>query len=222
MKSNQELLDELKIKYDKLQLKYGAKELDSIYNGGCVNNPNICFVFMNPTGRNIASFKTWKGRKSPWIGTKNIWTLFKKINLIEEDLYLKIRSKLPKEWDYYFADEVYDSVENNKYFITNLGKCTQVDARPLSDEVLGKYTKLLLKEIDIIKPKVIITFGNQVSSIILDKKVSVSNCRKEYFEKKIGKSVYKIFPVYYPVGNGIFNIDKAIEDINWIIDNYVK
>ena len=30
MKSNQELLDELKIKYDKLQLKYGAKELDSI------------------------------------------------------------------------------------------------------------------------------------------------------------------------------------------------
>ena len=88
--------------------------------------------------------------------------------------------------------------------------------------MLGKYKKLLLNEIDIIKPKVIITFGNQVSSIILDKKVSVSNCRKEYFEKKIGKSVYKIFPVYYPVGNGIYNIDKAIEDINWIIDNYVK
>ena len=46
-------LDELKIKYDKLQLKYGAKELDSIYNGGKSDNPDICFVFMNPTGRNI-------------------------------------------------------------------------------------------------------------------------------------------------------------------------
>ncbi len=222
MKNNQELLDELKIKYDKLQIKYGSKEHDSIYNGGCVNNPNVCFVFMNPTGRNVASLKTWEGRKSPWIGTKNIWTLFRKCNLIEEDLYLKIRSKLPKEWDYNFADEVYDSVEKNKYFITNLGKCTQVDARPLSDEVLGKYTKLLLKEIDIIKPRVIITFGNQVSSIVLDKKISVSNTRKEFFEKKIGNNVYKIFPVYYPIGNGIFNIDKSIEDINWIIDNYVK
>ena len=50
-------LDNLKIEYDKLQLKYGAKELDSIYNGGCTDNPDICFVFMNPTGKNIASSK---------------------------------------------------------------------------------------------------------------------------------------------------------------------
>ena len=46
-------LDELKKEYDILQLKYGATELDSIYNGGCTDNPNICFVFMNPTGRNM-------------------------------------------------------------------------------------------------------------------------------------------------------------------------
>ena len=54
-------LEDLKKSYDKLQLKYGAKELDSIYNGGCTTNPDICFVFMNPTGRNIASSKNWKG-----------------------------------------------------------------------------------------------------------------------------------------------------------------
>ena len=45
-------LEALNNEYDKLQLKYGAKELDSIYNGGCVQNTDICFVFMNPTGRN--------------------------------------------------------------------------------------------------------------------------------------------------------------------------
>ena len=219
MKSNQELLDELKIKYDKLQLKYGAKELDSIYNGGCVNSPDICFVFMNPTGRNIASLKTWEGRKSPWIGTKNIWTLFKKINLIEEDLYLKIRSKLPKEWDYAFADEVYGSVENNKYFITNLGKCTQVDARELPDSVYEKYLGLLKKEFSIIKPKIIILFGNQVSSIVLNEKISVSLVRKKCFTKKIKGETYKFYSVYYPVGNGRFNINKSIEDIKWIIEH---
>ena len=43
-------LEDLKVEYDKLQLKYGAKELDSIYNGGCKNNPKYMFVFMNPTG----------------------------------------------------------------------------------------------------------------------------------------------------------------------------
>lgn len=52
-------LQDLNKQYDKLQRKYGAKELDSIYNGGCDENPDICFVFMNPTGRNIASSKNW-------------------------------------------------------------------------------------------------------------------------------------------------------------------
>lgn len=51
-------LKDLNVYYDKLQKKYGAKNLDSIYNGGYINNPNLCFVFMNPTSRNIASSKT--------------------------------------------------------------------------------------------------------------------------------------------------------------------
>ena len=211
-------VEDLKKEYDKLQLKYGAKELDSIYNGGCEENPDICFVFMNPTGRNIASAKTWKGRKSPWLATKNIWKLFHNVNLISEDTFNKIQEKKPKDWDYEFSDYVYDEIKQNKIFITNLGKCTQIDARPLPDEVLKKYLKLLFKEIDIIKPKVIITFGNQVSSIILDKKITVSQNRKIAHDK----NKYKVYPVYYPVGNGIFNIDKSIEDINWIIENEIK
>lgn len=220
--NKQDELDKLKKEYDKLQKKYGAKELDSIYNGGCIDNTDIMFVFMNPTGRNVASLKTWEGRKSPWIGTKNIWNLFYQVNLLDKEIYDEIYTLKPKDWDYDFADKVYSYVEDKKYFITNLGKCTQVDARPLPDSVLASYLKLLLKEIDIIKPKVVITFGNQVSSIILDEKISVSECRKRYFEKKIGEYTYKIFPVYYPVGNGFFNVDKAIEDIKWIIDNYIK
>ena len=33
-------LEDLNIEYDKLQKKYGAKELSSIYNGGCKENPS--------------------------------------------------------------------------------------------------------------------------------------------------------------------------------------
>lgn len=50
-------LKDLDKEYDKLQLKYGAKGLHSIYNGGCTAHPDICFIFMNPTGRNIASLQ---------------------------------------------------------------------------------------------------------------------------------------------------------------------
>lgn len=132
-------LEELKPKYDKLQKKYGAKELDSIYNGGCDNNPNICFVFMNPTGRNIASSKNWKGLKSPWIGTKNIWDLFIELDLLDKVIYSNIKSKKGSEWTEEFAARVYDDVKKHKYFITNLGKCTQVDARELPDSVYKEY-----------------------------------------------------------------------------------
>ena len=51
---------------------------------------------MNPTGRNIASSKTWTVD---------------------------------------FSKKVYENVTKHKYFITNLGKCTQVDARVIPNSV---------------------------------------------------------------------------------------
>lgn len=213
-------LEDLNKEYDKLQLKYGAKELHSVYNGGCTENPDICFVFMNPTGRNISASADWHGIHSPWIGTKNVWTLFYCLNLLDDDIFMKIRSIKGSEWTEEFAVKVYDNVKKYKYFITNLGKCTQVDARPLKDSVFLEYKKLLFKEFEIIKPKVIILFGNQVSSIVLDKKISVSEVRKEKQVLSVDGNNFDVFSVYYPVGNGYFNVDKAIEDIKWIQEQY--
>lgn len=210
-------ISDLNSEYDRLQREYGAKELTSIYNGGCTNSPDICFVFMNPTGRNIASGPDWKGRRSPWIGTKNIWKLFYQIGLLDERIYKEIQSKKPQEWDEKFADIVYDDVEQHNFFITNLGKCTQVDARVLPNSVYSQYLDLLFKEIEIIAPKIIITFGNQVSSIVLNRNISVSQCRKQSFPLSIAEKNYNVYPVYYPIGNGMMNIEKAIEDLEYII-----
>ena len=69
---------------------------------------------------------------------------------------------------------------------------------------------------DIIKPKITILLGNQVSSIILNEKISVSKVRKKQFLKEINGNTYKMYATYYPVGNGRFNIDKTIEDIKSI------
>jgi len=213
-------IEELNKIYDELQIKYGAQELNSIYNGGCDQEPNILFVFMNPTGKNIASLKTWQGRRSPWIGTKNIWKLFYKLDLLDQVIYEAIQNKKAYEWDETFADMVYENVDKHKYFITNLGKCTQVDARHLPDSIYREYLELLITEISIIKPKVIISFGNQVSSILLNEKINVSKCRKKPYIKELANSEYEIYPTYYPIGNGMRNMDKAIEDIKSILEKY--
>ena len=209
------MLEELIKEYERMQKIYGDKNLDSILFGGCSKNPDICFVFMNPTGKNIASSKEWKGIKSPWIGTKNIWKLFVQVDVISNKTYQEIEKKKPKDWTESFAKEVYQEIEKNKVFITNLAKCTQKNARPLKDEIFKKYLKYFYKEMEIVKPKIIILLGNQVSSIVLNQSISVSTTRKQGFSYK----GFTYYPVYYPVGNGIFNINKAIEDINYIKNN---
>ena len=213
------MLEELVKKYDKMQKKYGDPKLDSINFGGCTDNPDVCFVFMNPTARNVTSSKEWKGIKSPWVGTKNVWTLFNKLGLIDDEIYTRIRSIKGSEWTYEFAEEVYGQVAKNKFYITNLAKCTQVDARPLPDSVYKDYLNLFIKEMEIVKPKVIILFGNQVSSVVLGEKISVSQVRKKEF---LLKNKFKCYSVFYPVGNGSFNVDKSIEDILYIINSQKK
>ena len=213
------MLEELVKKYDKMQKKYGDPKLDSINFGGCTDNPDVCFVFMNPTARNITSSKEWKGIKSPWVGTKNVWDLFNKLGLIDNDIYSKIKSIKGSEWTYEFAEEVYGQVAKNKFYITNLAKCTQIDARPLPDSVYKDYLNLFMKEMEIVNPKVIILFGNQVSSVVLGEKISVSQVRKQEFTLK---KKFKCYSVYYPVGNGRFNMDKSIEDILYIMDTQNK
>ena len=206
------MLEELYEKYDKLQRKYGDKKLHSIYFGGKKENPSLCFVFMNPTAGNTAAEPTWDGPRYPWLGTKNVWKLFYKLDLIDEEIYEQIQKKKKQDWTKDFCEQVYKNIEDHDLYITNLAKCTQVDARPLKDEVFKNYLKLFKKEIDIVNPKRIILFGNQVSSIVLEQKIKVSEVRKKKFEK----DNHEFYSVFYPVGNGTFNIDKAIEDILYI------
>lgn len=204
--------------YNKLQDKYGDKSLDAVISGGKMKNPKICFIFMNPTGRNITSSKEWTGIKSPWIGTKNVWKLFYKAGLFSKSLYEEIRSMKPNEWDEEFSQEVYKEVEKNDFYITNLAKCTQLDARKLPDKVFKQYLDLLYEELKIVYPEKIVTFGNQVSSIFLERPISVSKNRREVFKKKIGDKIISTLPIYYPVGQGMRNIDKAVSDIVWFCE----
>lgn len=206
--------------FDALQKKYGDKNLNAIYGAGCTKNPDICFVFMNPTAKNTASSKKWRGIQAPWIGTKNVWKLFVDLGLFDQNLNSSIQTKKPNDWNLDFAKKVYQEVENKKLYITNLSKATQKDAHGLPNSVFKEYLPLLRQEIDLIKPKVIISFGNQVSSILLGQSIKVSECRKKKFPLKINNQLYATYPVYYPLGQGMRNIAKAIEDIEWVLKNH--
>jgi DNA polymerase len=211
-------LTHLHPKIDKLQLVHGAQNLASIYGAGCIQKPNIMFVFMNPTKRNISSNLGWKGLRAPWLGTKNIWRMFYDLNLLSK-ANLELTQRLrPKEWTKEFCNIIYKDLALNKVYITNLAKCTQNDARPLPNQIFREYLESTRKEIALIKPRKIILFGNQVSSIILDKPIKISEYKGIKSEAlKIGETTFRAFPVYYPVGQGQRNIHLAIKRIKKII-----
>lgn len=203
-----------------LQRIYGDDKLDAIYGCGCIKSPKVCLVFMNPTARNISASKSWKGLKAPWIGTKNVWNMFYHIGLLDSATIKEINAWKPEEWNYATAQRIYEEIANKSIYITNLSKATQVDARALHNNVFKEYLGLFKEEVRTIKPKAIIAFGNQVSSVLLDKNIKIGEYRKKFEELEIDGEIYKVFPVYYPVGQGMRNIGIAKDDISWILKNF--
>ena len=114
-----------------------------------------------------------------------------------------------------------ENVKKNKYFINNLGKCTQIDARTLPDSIYKEYLHLLEKEIEIINPKIIVLFGNQVSSIVLNEKISVSQCRKKQFEKIINNKMIVIIQSNISV-NDIKMLSIIFEELGIKIIKIIK
>jgi hypothetical protein len=208
--------------FDRLQKKFGNRNLNAIYGAGCVKKPAVCFIFMNPTGRNVASNKKWNGLRAPWLGTKNVWKLFYEAGLLKKELYNLTQKKNSEDWDTAFANTLYREIKNNGIYITNLSKATQQDAKPLKNQVFKEYLPLIRQEISILKPKIVISFGNQVSSIILNQPVKVSECRKKHFLLGIAGKSFPVYPAHYPVGQGMRNLAKTVNDIKWILNKHAQ
>lgn len=206
---------ELHPAYDQLQAVYGDTSLMPIYGAGRINNPQFMFVFMNPTGRNISAQPTWRGIRAPWIGTKNVWGMFEKLGIVPTDLWKETQLRKREEWTADLAQALYLALANSSVFVTNLAKCTQLDARHLSDAVFHEYRKQFIRELEIVQPRYVITFGNQVSSVLLRKNVSVSSypgALSEILTLDAGGS-FDVYPTFYPVGQGRRNMPLAISRI---------
>ncbi|HVV15222.1 MAG TPA: uracil-DNA glycosylase family protein [Candidatus Paceibacterota bacterium] len=209
-------IERLKKNIDKLQKTHGHPDYTALYGTGCIDHPDLFLILMNPTARNISVHKDWKGLKASWLGTKNFWKILYKLELISAKTFAATQERAPAEWDNDFCVAVYTELARNKVFITNLGRSTQPDARPLPDAVYKACVALTQEEINAVKPKVVVLFGNQVSSALLETPIKVSETRKKRFDLEIGGTVYPVYATYYPVGMGFMNADKTIEDVRWI------
>jgi DNA polymerase len=215
--ANQLQLERLKKEVDGLQKVYGNPELQVIYGAGKINQPKFYLLFMNPTARNISATKSWTGLRAPWLGTKNIWKILFALKLISPENFQKIQTFKSTDWSQEFCLEIYNELNKNSVYISNLAKCTQDDARALHDDFFKAYLENSLAEIYSVNPKMVISFGNQVSSILLNKKIKVSDYKKDQGEKLIIRGrEFMVYPTFYPIGQGMRNLGQAIARIKYL------
>jgi len=144
---------------NRLQQLHGDPSLLPVYGAGCLDRPKIMFLFMNPTGRNITAYPEWQGIRAPWLGTKNVWKLFYQVQLLPVDLFTQTQTLKPAEWTEALAEQLYRSLAEHGVYVTNMAKCTQVDARPLPNTVFKDYLPQTYEEIDELNPERIVSFG---------------------------------------------------------------
>lgn len=205
--------------FDELQMLYGASGYNAIYGAGEINRPKIGLVFMNPTARNVSAHKDWEGIRAPWLGTKDVWKMLHQIGLFKNDAMVRSIAEIkPEEWTPDFAFALYDEVAKESIYITNIAKCTQKDACHVRNSVYKDYRTLMLRELDAVQPEFTFTFGNQVSTVLLGKRVSVSDYLGATKEDLLSQGLtHKIFPTYYPVGQGRRNMGVAVERIKSVL-----
>lgn len=82
----------------------------------------------------------------------------------------------------------------SEVYIANVLKCRPPQNRDPKPEEIEFCKPYLLKQIELIKPKVICTLGNFATKVILEKSVSISRVHGQRFEK--GR--FYVLPTYHP------------------------
>ncbi|MBW3001575.1 hypothetical protein KY338_00255 [Candidatus Woesearchaeota archaeon] len=201
-------------KVDALSKRFPSQYKPVLGNGKC-KNPKYMLVFINPTKSNISSHHSWKGFRAPFIGTKPVWKVLSKADFFGEQLTKIIN--ISKTWSPFFAKNVYASLKFRKVYLTNIVKWTGNNADLPNAEKIKAYLPLLKKEIEIVKPKYIITMGLIPFEHLTGHKIKLGEYYKEVmktkklktFDLKIDSKTYKVIPCYFPVGRG--NPKRAAE-----------
>ena len=203
--------------------EFGDNALFPIMGGGKCFEPDIMFVFINPTVRNISSSENWKGKRRPFTGTKHIWRIFNRAGLMSDAMLSLIESSA-KEWSIAFADEVYAHLEDQGLYFTNIVKWTGHNADLPKSPKIRKYIPLLQKEIELVQPKTTVTFGLIPFNALMGFSINLG----EYYDavtKGDRLQFYEyqsvpLLPSYFPVGRG--NPQRAVELLKMLSEHLEK
>lgn len=186
-----------------------------ILGNGKSFKPKIMFIFINPTARNISSDKSWQGPRFPFIGTKQVWRVFHRAGMFDDELMKAINNS--SIWSVEFTNKVLMFLQERGFYITNIVKWTGHDATLPDSEKINLFLPVLKKEIELVQPEHIVTFGMIPYERLTNQKIklkdyysgNIKNNNLKTFETEVNSIKTKVIPCYFPVGRG--EPKKAVE-----------
>ncbi len=194
---------------------FSDNKLMPILGNGKSYKPKVMFVFINPTARNISSDKNWQGPRFPFIGTKHIWRIFNKAGLLDNRLINEINAD--SNWSIEFTNKVLQYLNDRKFYLTNIVKWTGHDATLPDSEKIRLFLPILEREIEIVRPEYIVTFGLIPFRNLIKQSIKLSdyyydaikNGKLKTYDLLVNTTKTKVIPCYFPVGRG--NPKRAVE-----------
>ncbi len=194
---------------------FPENNLKPILGNGKTFRPKIMFVFINPTRANISSNPNWQGPRFPFIGTKAVWRVFHRAGMFDDRLIETINNL--KDWSLEFTNEVLNFLKLQSFYLTNIVKWTGHDATLPDSKKIKLFLPILKREIEIVQPHYIVTFGLIPFEYLTGKKIKLADYYSEVMESKklrffdINCNGFKtkVIPCYFPVGRG--DPKKAVE-----------
>lgn len=196
--------------------------LRHILGGGYCENPDYLFLFINPTHHNRSSHQEYAGkRRYPFIGVRYFWKLLSETGLIEPNL---IQDIYKSGWQPHHETLLETNLIRKKIYLTNLVKCTQPHPENPDSAAIAADLPLLKREIQLVNPKIIVTFGKLPTRILTGCDIKLADILLEARQKNlqplasniIQNQIFSIFPCYFPIGRG--NPTKAKELLRLIIE----
>ena len=200
---------------------FPENDLMPIVGNGKTEKPKVMFVFINPTKRNISSDKNWTGPRFPFIGTKQIWRIFHRAGLFDDKLINQINNS--STWSVEFTNKVLNFLKEREFYITNIVKWTGHDAALPDFEKIKLFLPILEKEIELVQPQYIVTFGLIPFEKLTGQKIKLS----DYYDKSVKNNKLefysfnstKVVPCYFPIGRG--NPKRAVEILKLVNANLI-
>jgi uracil-DNA glycosylase len=133
-----------------------ARGYRHVPGGGCVDQPRLMLVFINPTVRNLSARADWPGPAFPFAGKPRLWHILADAGLVSRDLPAQIAALGPTPA---MVERLMDETQRSGLYLTNAVKCVDDGANLPAAERVAASWPLLAEEIAIVRPRYIVALG---------------------------------------------------------------